>query len=116
MPLSFPLFFNFANFPRNLNPGGWIEAADVCIPHRCDDGTLKPDSAILKWGNLRIEAAQKIGRVMGAAGGATLYKQQMIAAGFENVVEKVYKWPTNRWPKDPLMKEMGMCQWGEITG
>jgi hypothetical protein len=31
----------------------------------------------------------------------------MIAAGFENVVEVVWKWPTNRWPKDRKMKELG---------
>ena len=42
----------------------------------------------------------------------------MIAAGFENVVEVVWKWPTNRWPKDRKMKELGEslgCQWVWLT-
>tara|TARA_R110002060_G_scaffold61789_5_gene71231 strand:+ start:1063 stop:1296 length:234 start_codon:yes stop_codon:yes gene_type:complete len=38
---------------------------------------------------------------------AHTYKERMIAAGFENVTEVIYKWPTNRWPKDKRMKELG---------
>lgn len=92
------------DWSRNLNPGGWIEAADICVPHRSDDGTLSPDSATYKWGALCIESAQNLGRSINSA---NLYKEQMIAAGFENVVEVVWKWPTNRWPKDRKMKELG---------
>jgi hypothetical protein len=100
------------DFTRNLNPGGWIEAADICVPHRSDDGTLAPDSATIKWGNFCIEAAQKLGRSINSA---NLYKDQMIAAGFVNVVEVVYKWPTNRWPKDRTMKEMGKySEWNDV--
>ncbi len=36
------------------------------------------------------------------------YKNQMIEAGYENVVEKVHLWPGNRWPKDKKLKELGM--------
>ena len=32
----------------------------------------------------------------------------MEAAGFENVVGVVYKWPTNRCPRDKKHKELGM--------
>jgi hypothetical protein len=32
----------------------------------------------------------------------------MSAVGFENVTEERFKWPLNRWPKDPKMKELGM--------
>jgi hypothetical protein len=65
---------------------------------------LAPDSTIIKWDNLCIEAAKNLGRWINSA---SLYKEQMTAAGFENVVEVVYKWPTNQWPKDRKMKEMG---------
>lgn len=50
------------------------------------------------------EAVAKFGR---EADSARRYKDQMIEAGFENVVEIVYKWPQNRWPKDPKLKELG---------
>lgn len=32
----------------------------------------------------------------------------MIAAGFTDVVEQTLVWPTNRWPKDKKLKEIGM--------
>jgi hypothetical protein len=31
----------------------------------------------------------------------------MEAAGFINVTETIYKWPSNRWPKDKKFKELG---------
>ena len=97
---------------RNLNPGGWIEAADICVPHRSDYGTLTPDSAIHKWGDYSIESTQNLGRSISSA---NLYREQMVAAGFDNVIEVVYKWPTNRWPKDRKMKEMGEPrEWNDV--
>jgi hypothetical protein len=89
---------------RNLNPGGWLEAADICGPTRSDDGTLGPDSALYKWGIYCKQAGEKYGRLVNSA---LWYKEQMEAAGFVNVTEVVYKWPTNRWPKDKKMKEIG---------
>jgi hypothetical protein len=35
------------------------------------------------------------------------YKAQMEVAGFVNVTETIYKWPSNRWPKDRKFKELG---------
>lgn len=71
---------------------------------KSDDGTLLPTSAITKWSNLFLEAAETAGRIINSA---KFYKMQMEAAGFVDVVEKVYKWPTNRWPKDKKIKELG---------
>jgi len=51
------------------------------------------------------EACAKAGR---NANCARLYKTQMETAGFTNVVEKTLIWPTNRWPKDKKMKDIGM--------
>lgn len=39
----------FAQAYEFLNPGGWIELADVCYPLHSDDGTLTQDSALMKW-------------------------------------------------------------------
>lgn len=50
------------------------------------------------------EAASKL---RGSADAAKHYKEQVGAAGFVNVTETIYKWPSNRWPKDPRHKEMG---------
>jgi hypothetical protein len=35
------------------------------------------------------------------------FKAQMEAAGFVNVTQTVYKWLSNRWPKDKKFKELG---------
>jgi hypothetical protein len=52
-----------------------------------------------------MEACEKVGR---SATCAQLYKEQMIAGGFTNVVETKYIWPSNRWPKDKKLKELGL--------
>lgn len=89
---------------ENLKPGGWLELQDICMRPQCADGTLKPDSFITKWGDTMIEACEKIGRY---ADSAMSYKQQMIDAGFINVTEVVYRWPTNTWPAQQNYRELG---------
>jgi trans-aconitate methyltransferase len=89
----------------SLNPGGWVECQDITFPAASDDGTLLKGSYIDQWSDFMVEAANNFGR---SAVSAKSYKQQMIDAGFVNVTEVVYKWPTNRWPADPYYKELGM--------
>jgi hypothetical protein len=36
------------------------------------------------------------------------HKERMIAAGFEDVKEELFKWPVGTWPKDKKMKELGL--------
>jgi hypothetical protein len=92
-------------FYRNLNPGGYIELADKCFPLLSDDGSMAPTSALHQWSEFTIEGTNKMGRPITAA---NLYKKQLEEAGFINVVETRYKWPTNTWPKDPKFKQLGM--------
>jgi hypothetical protein len=92
-------------FNRHLNPGGYIEVTDISFPIRMDDAVFPPDSALEKWGNLMLESAKNIGR---PSNSAESYKSQLVAAGFEKVVETQYKWPQNDWPVDPKLKEMGL--------
>lgn len=54
-----------------------------------------------------LEAANKAGRSLAVA---PKLKQMMIDAGFTDVVEVVYKWPQNKWPKNPKYKELGAWQ------
>ncbi|KAE8454620.1 hypothetical protein EG329_000243 [Mollisiaceae sp. DMI_Dod_QoI] len=111
---------SFASWPRffeqsfeNLSPGGIIEVTDILFPARSDDSTLAPDSAQKQMGELGIKASHALGRPIDSA---ALYKEQMLAAGFENVTQTLYKWPTNQWPKDPRMKEIGMWAHEAIAG
>ncbi|KUJ10126.1 S-adenosyl-L-methionine-dependent methyltransferase [Mollisia scopiformis] len=88
----------------NLNPGGWMEIHDMKFPIEDNDDSFPTDCAVKQWTDFVIEAAQNLGRPLDSAKN---YKQQLIDAGFENVVQVMYKWPQNHWPKDKKLKELG---------
>ncbi|KAK4235348.1 S-adenosyl-L-methionine-dependent methyltransferase [Achaetomium macrosporum] len=92
--------------PSQLEPGGYFEAHDMALPLGCDDGTLSEDSDLWIWMTWLIRAMEALGRPLTAA---QHWKPLMEEAGFEDVVETVYKWPTNSWPRDPKYKKLG--QW-----
>lgn len=88
-----------------LEPGGYFEAQDMALPIGCDDGTLTEDSALWKWMLLVMEGMDRLGRPVRAA---QQWKEIMEAVGFEDVVETIFKWPTNRWPRAKSYKDLGM--------
>ena len=94
----------FSQAYDNLHPGGWVELMESIQPIACDDGTLPKDSALLKWTHLTLEATRKLGAPMDSA---LYHKKRLIDAGFVNVVQRDFKWPTNPWPRDPKHKEKG---------
>lgn len=75
------------------------------MPVSSHDGTHEGTN-IHKWGELLCEAARKLGRPMGSDI-CDLFVQRMREAGFVDVQQRMFRWPTNGWPKDPLMKELG---------
>lgn len=89
---------------RHLEPGGYIEIVDIAFPIESDDGSLTPDSALAKWSNYMFEASKNLQRPLDS--GKTC-KGLLASAGFTDVVETQYKWPQNRWPKEPRFKELG---------
>lgn len=110
---------SFADWPKffqqsfnALTPTSYLELADLCFPLQSDDGTLLPTHALHKWSSLFLEAAEKAGRIINSA---KFYKTQMQEAGFIDVVETIYKWPTNKWPKDKKYKELGMWNHENVT-
>lgn len=85
-----------------LEPGGYFEAQDMGLPMGCDDGTLKEDSDFWRWMCLVMESLEKMGRPIAAQ----MWKVLMEEAGFEDVTETVYKWPTNSWPREADRKSV----------
>jgi hypothetical protein len=85
------------------NPGAYLEIQDIVSPPRSDDGTIE-GTALEKWGNLMLEASTKLGSPINSA---VTVKKVMEDAGYVDVVEVVYKWPSNRWPANKGMKEIG---------
>jgi hypothetical protein len=60
---------------------------------------------------LLLEASKKLGVPLDSA---RQYKQQMAEAGFRDIVQVEYKWPTNGWPRDRKHKEIGEWTYPEF--
>jgi hypothetical protein len=42
-------------------------------------------------------------------------KDLLVEAGFEDVTQTIYKWPSNTWPKDQKHKEIGAWNYENIV-
>lgn len=88
---------------RHTKPGGFIEQLEFDIKTRSDK--VGPDHIYNQWNNLFAECGEKMGRTFQI--GARM-KQQIMDAGFVNVVEKKYKVPIGGWSSDKRLKEVGL--------
>lgn len=103
-----------ADEPRsNLEPGGYLEFQDYGLPLKSSDGSLEGTS-LQRWGELMCEAARKLGRPMGSEVSYN-YRGWMEAAGFVDIEESAFMWPSNPWPRDKYMKELGHWNMINIT-
>lgn len=74
------------------------------MPIRSDDDSLE-GTYLKKYGDSFLEGSAKLGVKIDET---VKTKQYMEEAGFVDIVERIYKWPVNRWPANKKMKEMGM--------
>ncbi|KAF2182567.1 S-adenosyl-L-methionine-dependent methyltransferase [Zopfia rhizophila CBS 207.26] len=89
----------------HLRPGsGWIEHVEIDLEPRCDDHTLSPDSALVKWYNYLADATARVSRPIGYNHQT---RQMLQAAGFIDIQEIVIRAPYSSWPNDPHQKEIG---------
>ncbi|KAI8216905.1 hypothetical protein K4K53_009713 [Colletotrichum sp. SAR 10_77] len=88
----------------NLNPNGYLELNEIDLWPKSDDGTLKDDSALIKFIRLWGEAAAMFGRPFQDI---RVLKDVMIETGFKDVYAQMFKWPSNAWAKDRKHKELG---------
>lgn len=101
---SWPMFYRHAF--EACKPGGWVENQEFDLNFKSDDGTLKPDSAIIRWQNLWENAAATVG--MTGRCNAHKMADDMRDAGFINVVVQEIKAPIGPWPKDKRLREAGV--------
>jgi hypothetical protein len=66
------------------------------VVFRSDDGTLKPDNALIRWGLAVGDALKKTGRVIPSP---ELLKARLEKAGFVDVQVFTVKQPAGPWPK-----------------
>lgn len=100
----FIILASYTDARSNLTPGGWVELQEVDVIMGCDDGTLSENDTLAKWCKPLEEAAAKLERKLAKA---FSFKGYLADAEFTEIVETRFKWPTNRWPKDPKYKELG---------
>lgn len=103
-PAQYPHTHGLTFSHRGLEPGGYLELQDFCLPYTSDDSSLTPDNPLHRSSSLSVEAAKLSGRPIDLA---PQYKTYLENAGFVDVVERRLKWPLNEWPKDPHYKELG---------
>jgi len=78
---------------------------EIAIPPRCEDGSMDPNGGQAQWCNYMLEASRRINQALDNPGH---YAQWMIDAGFTNVHQVMYKWPSNPWPKGKKEKTLGL--------
>ncbi|PGH35063.1 hypothetical protein GX50_02094 [[Emmonsia] crescens] len=111
---SFADFSCFADQAyQHLIPGGYVELIDCIFPMACDDSTLNDSPALKEFSDLLLQASINLGRPLNAA---SSHHETLIKAGFTKVNVLNYKWPTNRWPKDPKNKRVGLWTLANVGG
>ncbi|KAM0227894.1 hypothetical protein ACHAP5_012087 [Fusarium lateritium] len=95
---------------NNLVPGGYVELIEIDLLAKSDDNTLTEDHDLSKLICLLDEASTKIGRPFQDN---KKNKDILRDAGYVDIVETVFKWPTNSWPQDKKYKEIG--QWNNMN-
>ena len=108
------LLFTVRDWPQlvrrcfdHLKPGGWIEFDSIHGVLGCDDDTLPADCNFRRYDRLIREAAVKNATPLEAPAD---FKHLFQEAGFEMVVERVFKIPSNPWAKDKRLKMIGMFE------
>ena len=105
------LIFAIRDWPKlirqsleHLKLGGYLEIAGSVPIIGCDDGTLPEDTAYAELSKIYFD----IGEAIGATAMAPIYwRRQLEEAGFEDIQENIFKIPTNPWPKDKRLKQIG---------
>lgn len=97
---------------RHLKPGGWAEFQDYDLLYYSEDGSLTEEHHVLKWIKLFIDAANK--KLNREPCPGPKLNGWVTDAGFTNIVHRKFRLPLGPWPKDPHMKDIGMCNVAQV--
>ncbi|KYK60652.1 hypothetical protein DCS_01790 [Drechmeria coniospora] len=94
---------------EHLKPGGWIELQE--IHHRPKkaqaSGTIPPEHPVVQFWARVTEGLNALGVNLDMAAGGLLARM-MRDAGFVNVTERVFHVPIGTWPKNKVLKTVGL--------
>jgi hypothetical protein len=96
---------------ENLEPGGFIEFQDALFPMHWIGEPVK-ESALYRWNELMFEGLKVLGR---SWSNVVNYPRYFRDAGFENIVERRFYWPTSPWAKGTYFKTVAMYFLEDLT-
>ncbi|KAF5644650.1 methyltransferase [Fusarium tjaetaba] len=100
----------FSNALQHIKPGGWMELQEIHhYPHHARTGDAVPphEHPVAQYWTYINEGLAQLGVDFPAAAGGKL-ATKMQAAGFVNVTERVFHVPLGTWPKNQVLKTVGL--------
>lgn len=95
-----------------MSPGGWAEFQDYDLQYYSEDGSITDEHHTMKWIKLFINTARtKLNREPCPGPHLETWVKD---AGFSNIVHRKFRLPLGPWPKDPHMKDIGMCNVAQV--
>ncbi|KAI8162846.1 Secondary metabolism regulator LAE1 [Colletotrichum sp. SAR 10_86] len=88
----------------NLKPGGYFELQELEVYPRSDDNSLQPECALSRCMSHVHKAFEVFGRSFQEIPQLLAIMKEV---GFVDVELRLFKWPSNSWPKHPKFKELG---------
>ncbi|KAF5665745.1 methyltransferase [Fusarium heterosporum] len=100
----------FGNALQHLKPGGWMELQEIHhYPHNARTGVAVPpgEHPVAQYWQYVTDGLATLGVDFPAAAGGKL-AAKMQAAGFVNVTERIFHVPLGTWPKNQVLKTVGL--------
>ncbi|TVY35701.1 Secondary metabolism regulator [Lachnellula subtilissima] len=90
---------------EHLKPGGWFELQEIHHYPYCHDGSMPPTYKVTEfWTNI-IAALGRLGVNFNAT---LLLADMMREAGFTNVTTRIFHVPIGTWPRNKVLKMVGL--------
>ncbi|CAL3971104.1 hypothetical protein PZA11_007450 [Diplocarpon coronariae] len=90
---------------EHLKPGGWLELQEIHHYPYCHDGSMPVSHPVAQYWGLVISALANLGVNFNAT---LLLEDMMREAGFVNVSTRIFHIPIGLWPKNKVLKTVGM--------
>ena len=100
----------FTSAYEALTPGGYFEMQDMVFPFQFL-GDPPTESPLYRWFEIIAEGAAALGRPWT---NVPKYKAWFEDIGFEDVVEKKFYWPLNKWPKEGYYKQLSVLAQADL--
>ncbi|POS83988.1 methyltransferase domain-containing protein [Erysiphe pulchra] len=89
----------------HLKPGGWIELQEIHHYPQCDDGSMPPHHEVAQFWGLINEGLAALGVNFNVT---HLLEDMLCDAGFTNIKCKILHVPIGTWPKNSILKLVGL--------